>query len=329
MADFTTSQGRRVLHCHLGHTPQCEAAELSAAKINRHRNFLKQHHPNAVEVASPTATYNCIGYALARSHGFFLKYEEFFTDDYTEASFNSPAKGDVVRYNRNSGAFGHVAVVTRVGNGRIIRVRSKWGKMSELSHKLDDVDPEYGRPAALLRPRSGVVPLMGLVDDEEMPDHTGVARSVTLRGGEEMPEYESTEAAIHWALERISDPDVFIRVALASTPEMARVIIEALPGVKELIEIGAASAPAILSLLQRAEEQQETELSGIALYLLQRIPTEEAVQPLADSITGGRSTGINLSLAADALLTSAKIEMIEENPIKTALREAEKLKTPE
>jgi hypothetical protein len=327
MGIFTTSEGRRVPHCHLGQTDECEATPLSAVRIARMRNIVKRDHPNAVEVMAPTNEYNCVGFALARSHGWFNFPEPFFTDDYDEVSFNSPAKGDVVRYNRSSGAFGHIAVVTQVSNGQITRLQSKWGKMAVLSHTLTDVDVEHGEPVALLRAQAGVVPFVDLIADEEMPEPVGVAPSVALGGGEEMPEFASTEEAIQWAVGRISDPDVYIRVALASTPEMARVIIAALPGVKELIDIGAKAAPAVLDLLRRAEEQQEPELSSVALYLLQRIPTEEAASSLADSFIAGRFTGLNLYLAADALLIYDKTETTSENSIAAAFRTAEKFKS--
>jgi hypothetical protein len=327
MGAFRTSQRRLVWHCHLGQTPECAAAELEQDKIQLIRNSLSQDHPDAFETNPPTNRYNCVAYALARSHGWFNWPARLFADDYTTASFHSPARGDVVRYHRElSGAFAHIAVVTRVSNGRITRVRSKWGNWSELSHCLKDVDPEYGRPTILLRPRRGVVPFPDLPDDEDMPECAEAGPSVLLTGGEEMSEFASTEEAIRGALERISDPRVYIRVGLASTPEVVRAIIEALPGVRELIEIGPKAAEDVLRFWGDAQARHERELTAIGLYLLQRIPTKEAVQPLAKAISEGEISGLNMYLAADALLTSAEIETINESPVTVALREAESLK---
>ena len=328
MSTFTTSKSHPVSHCHLGQAP-CKTTDHSPAHVAKILDWVSRHHPNATVTNPPTNRYNCIGFALARSHGWFHEFEPFYADDYVNASFASPAEGDVMEYRREA-AFMHVAVVTRVSNGRIVRVRSKWANGPELSHAPDDHLEDYGEPSRLLRPRPGVVPFLILTEEEEEAlEPVGEARSAALRGDEEMSDFESTEEAIQWALGRISDPDVYIRVNFASTPETARVIIERLPGVKELIDIGQEAAPSILTLLQRAEEQEEDELAGIALYLLQRIPTEEAKKPLARAIVEGRFTGLNMYLAADALLTSARTDVVNENPITTALREAEKLNSTE
>jgi hypothetical protein len=305
----------------------CAAFDLTPAEIAKYREAVKQSFPDAREIRPPTHKYNCVGYALARSHGWFNCYRPFFTDDYNEASFDSPRKGDVVEY-RREGVFMHVAVVTRVENGRITRVRSKWSYYAELSHRPEDVS-DYGKPTIVRRPRPGVVPFTLLEDDEDMSETAEAAPIEAARGGVEMPEFKSTEEAISGALERISDPMVLFRAGLASTPEAARVIIEGLPGVGELIEIGLEAAPAILLFLKRAEEQREREMISIALYLLQRIQVEEAKKPLAESLIDGKYTGINLPLAVDAFLTIAGVEIINENPTTAALRAAEKIKLQE
>lgn len=212
MPIFTTSQNRPVEHCHLGRPPHCEVAELTQDRIDRIRRIIRREHPQAVEVAAPTNTYNCIGYAFADSHGIFLEQDPFLIDDYVEASFDNAAENDVVIYRTGSGAFAHVAVVTSVGGGRITKLRSKWGRMSELLHTIDDVDSSYGRAASLHRPRPGFQPFARLPADEELPALTGSASFAVSGSEKEMPEFESTEEAIRWALGRILDPDVNIRV---------------------------------------------------------------------------------------------------------------------
>lgn len=325
MGRFTTSQGRQVLHCHLGQGWGCVDVDLTPAEIKALRNNVKKFHPDAVEINPPTHRYNCVAHALARSHGWFNYPERLLNDDYDEVSFDSPARGDVVRYFRR-GAFMHVAVVTRVSGGEIVRVQSKWAYSSELSHALNDVGPDYGSPTDLFRPRPGVLPFAALPDDKAMPEIISVAPPVVFRGGEEMPEYNSTEEAIQGALARISDPDVYLRVALASTPEAARIIIEELPGVQELISFGPEAKQAALDLLDREPGVGSRELASIALYILQRVPSEEAVRPLARGLREGKFTGINMHLAADALLTSTGIEIVSEDPITVAFRTAEELK---
>ena len=332
MSVFQTSRERAVEHCHLGLSPQCESDELTAAKIEEYRAAQMENHPDAREIRPPTNRYNCVGYALARSHGWFNFQQPFFTDDYTEASFDSPARGDVVKYTR-LGAFMHVAVVTQVIDGLIIRVRSKWGSAAELSHRLDGVGRRYGKPTALLRPRPGVVAFPDLPEEEELSRETVIViasaisvTSVISRGDEEMPEFNSTEEAIQGALESISNPRVYVEVGFASTPEAARIIIADLPGVQDLIEIGARAANDVLQYWRNARERQDKDQLAVALYLLQRIPMKEAVQPLAKAISEGEISGLNMYLAADALLTSAEIETVNESPLTVALREARRLK---
>jgi hypothetical protein len=339
MTVFKTSQGRWVKHCHLGQQ-YCESTEHSPAKKQEIRDWIRRHHPDAVETNEPSNKYNCIGFALARSHGWFLDYEMFFTDDCFTTSFASPAVGDVVRYDRD-GVFMHVAKVSSVTGNKITRVRSKWANGPELSHDLLDLISDFGLPVGLLRPRSGVIPFIGSIIDE-VPQYEGFIHGEDLsfseiivdvrvgplddvQGGDAMSE-KSINEAIQESLARLLDPDVYIKVNFASTPEAARKIIERLPGVSELIEIGPDSTDAVLNLLESAKSEHNRELSSIALYLLQRIPTAEATKRIANGISQREFTGLNMYLAADALLTSANVETVNEEILSAALREAENLK---
>lgn len=331
MGVFKTTQMRVVTHCHIGMTPKCAAAELTPAEVQQARDEAARFNLDACEVKPPTNAYNCIGFAFARSHGWFNEHVIFCLDDCEVASFLTPAEGDIVTYTRSC-ALIHVGVVIRVTNGQIARVRSKWSNWAEFSHGLNDVPPQFGRPTTLLRPRLGVVPISDLLleekllEEEKWPQQSGGGLPPASGGAEEMPEFDGTEEAIRWALERISDPHVYRLAGLASTPEAARVIIADLPGVKELIEAGQAAAADVLRYWRGARERQDRNQLAVALYLLQRIPTKEAVQPLARAISEGEVNGLNIYLAADALLTSADIEAVNESPVSVALREAERLK---
>ena len=64
--------------------------------------------------------------------------------------------------------------------------------------------------------------------------------------------------------------------------------------------------------------------AGVALYLLQRIPSEQAVQPLARYLKSGRVSGMNSELASQAFLTTARIDSVNEDPVFVATHEAEK-----
>ena len=132
-----------------------------------------------------------------------------------------------------------------------------------------------------------------------------------------------TQRAID-AIEQLYHRDVRAELMLASRPEVRRAIIESLPSVKELIEIGPEAGPAILDFFERDATQADDELAGVALYLLQRIPSDKAVRPLARYLRSGKLSGMNSELAAQAFLTTVGIETVSEDPVAAALKAAEK-----
>jgi hypothetical protein len=132
-----------------------------------------------------------------------------------------------------------------------------------------------------------------------------------------------TQRAID-ALERLYDRDVRVELMLASRPEVRRAIIESLPSVKELLELGPEAGPDILNFFEREDIQADDGLAGVALYLLQRIPSEQAVKPLARYLKSGKLSGMNSELAAQAFLTTARIESVNDDPVSVAIREADK-----
>jgi hypothetical protein len=140
-----------------------------------------------------------------------------------------------------------------------------------------------------------------------------------------MQKKDLTSKAIQKAIKRFSDPKVNTEVWAASNPGMAKKIIELLPGVSDLVENGSEAGKAVLDLLQKEETLNDDRLSAISLYILQRFPTEEVKRVLARQISLRRFTGFNSQLAAEAFLTSAGIEVRNEDAIAVALREAKKL----
>lgn len=310
MPVFRTRLGRAVRHCHIPVEP-CRRQELTPSEIEVIRQQVRIDFPDAVETGAPTWQYNCHGHALAGSHGWFDNERPLVADNYTEVSFASPQEEDVVVYvNEFNGRHlvMHTAVVTRVEDGEITRVRSKWGHGSELSHQLTDLPPIMGRPRMLLR----LLPQVNLL-------------SFAI-GSEKMTERNVTEE-VQEAIATLSEPGVYVQVAYASTPEALRVIIESLPGIEELLAIGPEAGRAALNLLE--SQETDNELSSIALYLLQRIPTPEAAKVLATAFSHGEFTGLNMHLAADALLTYADVEEVSDDHLTSAFRAAEKLMAEE
>lgn len=307
MSVFRTSQGRTVVHCHIPNSP-CSEIELTPEEIKGIDEILQMQHPDVVKVGPATRTYNCHGYTLAAAHGWFNHPESFFSDDFFSVSFDDPRVDDVVVY-YNNGTLMHTAVVIRVSSRQIIKLRSKWAAWPLLVHGLHDVRPVYGEPVRLLRRRAAPQPFDTLMSDKTMT------------------EPETRAEMISRAIENLSRPNVYLQVELGSTPEATRLIIESLPDVQDLIALGPDAGQAALSLLQReGDEERDDQLASIALYVLQRVPTPDAVAPLARAFSEGKFTGMNRHLAADALLTVANIEAVSEDSITVASREAEKLK---
>lgn len=136
-----------------------------------------------------------------------------------------------------------------------------------------------------------------------------------------------SKEAIRKAIDRLrEDPDVRVQLKLASTPEVRRAIIASLPAVKDLVEMGSEASQDVLALFEREETAENDELVGVALYLLQRVPTQEAARPLARFIKSDRLTTINNDLAAQAFLQSAGIQGVSEDPFSLAKREANNYK---
>ena len=153
MATFRTSQGQPVSHCHV--RPQhpvepCDPREWSQACKQHWRRYMARKFPHSVEVRAPSRKYNCFGYAYARSHGWFEEPEPFMDDDFTEVPMDEARPGDVLVYVK-SGEFAHAAIVKTTRNGKIEKLRSKWGKLAVVIHKPREVHRAFGHPDRLLR----------------------------------------------------------------------------------------------------------------------------------------------------------------------------------
>lgn len=137
-------------HCHVPHRP-C-TRELNAAEMAEAREIAADHNPEANEISPPTAEFNCHGFAYADSHGWFNHPERFFEDDFDQMSLESAKRGDVLIY-KNGDTLMHSARITRVVDGQIVNLRSKWGNLALLSHSLTGVPPIYGKASHILRRR--------------------------------------------------------------------------------------------------------------------------------------------------------------------------------
>jgi hypothetical protein len=106
--------------------------------------------PHVVEILPPSRKYNCFAYAFAKSHAWFEEPDFFIEDDFTEVPMDSAREGDVLVY-KKFGEFRHAAIVCEESDGRIVRLRSKWGRRAVVIHKKREVHRAFGRPHRLLR----------------------------------------------------------------------------------------------------------------------------------------------------------------------------------
>lgn len=302
MAEFKTGNGRPVTHQH-------SEVFLSAQTVEAAREWLERNFPNVRVIRSASCRYNCHGFAFAQRHAWFSSVDRFLADDYRLVNMSEARIGDILIYTLN-GERTHSAVVTEVDEGEIIEVRSKWGAQAEVFHSPLDVPrregEDYGRPAFLYRLRTEFGPFAAIAREAVMKDETARREAITQ------------------AMEKFTDPDIYFRLLLASSPEMTRRIIESLPGVKELIDAGPEAGQAALELFERTETQENHLLSTVALYLLQRLPTKEAARPIARFMRSEQVACFDNTLAAEAFLASTNIEIEDEDPVSVAFRESEK-----
>jgi hypothetical protein len=289
MSDYRTSKGRLVRHCHIG-LPGCQAADLSPGEVAQIRSTMASDFPQVSELAPPTWAYNCHGYAHTNSHGWFDDPVPFITDDYVQATMAHPRVGDIVVYMKD-GDHTHSAVVFLTAGNQITALRSKWGAWGLYAHQLSEVPDGYGEPMYLLR------------------------RPQRERG-------EPMSDRVEIAVATLGERKTYLKVALASTPSVARRIIQELPDVRDVVALGDAAAAKVLEVFERADVRANDMLAGILLYCLQIHGVRGAVSSVARFIVERPLTMITREMAPAAFLVLAGISIESESPLDVALREA-------
>lgn len=306
MATFRTTQGRAVAHCHVGmDTEECDwLRAVTDEEAEAASDWVTRHFPGVTEVRPATLNYNCFGRAFARRHGWFEISRTFLDDDFEPGSLDAPAVGDVVLYKRGS-RIRHAAVVTLVENGEIKQLISKWGGMPEVLHGLDEVPARYGPAVALHKRRPSGLHFVAGAEEKDA-------------GGEDMSEDEFSSA-----FRQFLSRDTHFELMLSSTREGREDIIASLPEVQMLLERSPDADDAVVEFFQKDDTQNNPDAAGIALYLLQHMPSEAAARAVALHIDQGRVSNVNRQLAAQAFLASADIQHDEvEDIVEVAAREA-------
>src|SRR4030095_9784592 len=132
MADYSTSAGRNVGHCHIGPPTAacpCHESDWDEAELSPEEAALWDDFPKLEQIKGPTRKYNCHGYAYTHSHGWFCRPDYFIADDFVEVDMNKARVGDVLIYKKFEEDFvRHSARVKEAVGGEIRKCRSKWGE---------------------------------------------------------------------------------------------------------------------------------------------------------------------------------------------------------
>lgn len=143
-----TSKGNDVGH---EHKPAFTKEEMDVQKrIKRIWEEQFGDRIQQVENDGPTRTYNCAGLVICNKTSWVTKLgtvESLRDEGYRPLKEGEkPNKGDFVLYYKD-GQLQHIGIVEEVDeNGKVKKVRSKWGESGEFIHDLDAVPSSYGTP---------------------------------------------------------------------------------------------------------------------------------------------------------------------------------------
>jgi hypothetical protein len=121
---------------------------------------------------------------------------------------------------------------------------------------------------------------------------------------EAAPSDESTQADIENALKELAAESTQFHLMLASSPDVLRLAAAELPPVKALIRFGQTNpeaGKAVLELFEKPETQDDEQITGIALFLLSKLPVQTAVAPIARYLQTRKFSSFNGALAIEAL----------------------------
>lgn len=114
------------------------------------------------------------------------------------------------------------------------------------------------------------------------------------------------EGDVNELLAKLYEDGVRFKLMLGSSDEVKKAIIENLPEVKNLKQLGKKAGRAALELFEKEGTQKDDQLTGILLHLLQleQVGVGEAVGPLIVYLSRKKGSRLNRELAAQAFLTS-------------------------
>lgn len=126
---------------------------------------------------------------------------------------------------------------------------------------------------------------------------------------------EGVQDDIKKALEELSARDTQFMLMLASTAEVLRAAASQLKPITDLIELSdtgpearSAVVRAVIEFFEKPETQADEQIIGLTLFLMSKIPSKEAVVPIARYLATREFSLFNGGLAADALRASITME---------------------
>ncbi len=156
------------------------------------------------------------------------------------------------------------------------------------------MEPTQGRG---VEPSGAASPL---VDNSE----AGGSEALATSSASAPPPAEAAQDEIWNALAELSSPLTQFQLMLASTPQVLRAAASSLRPVQDLIvldETKPGTRKAIVEFFEKPETQADEELTGLALFLLAKLPSKEAVASVARYLEAGKFSPFNGGLAVDAL----------------------------
>jgi hypothetical protein len=250
-ADYRTAKGNVAPDLHW--VNEVDHAYEARAQL---KSMVETDFKPARVVRDATMTYNCHAFVHANRHAWFQDIGPFLRDDYYQYTPGTLLVGDAVVYVKDN-QITHSGFITQLIGNQIIELRSKWGAWPEVLHAPTNVPPIYGSIVYYLR-RRGTILMAGEIE----PDTSVITQKVedllfSLLSSERLQE-----------------------LLLASTPEVAQMIVSQFPEIPELTLQGNIAGKLLTEKLATANELESVPL----LHAIKTLRYKDALPVIAAKV---------------------------------------------
>ncbi|WP_137106049.1 DUF7689 domain-containing protein [Azospirillum argentinense] len=203
---------------------------------------VERSYPGATVIGNATRTYNCHAFVHASSHAWFNDIGPFLRDDYFPFTPGTLRTNDAVVYVKD-GQITHSGFITQLSGNTILRVRSKWGAYPLVEHPPTSVPAIYGNITYYLRRRQSLT-----TSEAQMSEH-------------------DENGVVSKLLSSMLDSERLKDLWLASTPDVAEMIVKNWPEFSEIQLYGGHALGFIKNEIERSEGDKFLVLSIIAHHL--------------------------------------------------------------